>query len=233
MARELVPSHHDPLVIGVDVARFGEDMSVIFPRRGLDARSISPLTFRGLPLDKLEDRVVAFCNAHPVQQVFVDGTGVGGGLVDHLRRRGYLVTDVQFGAKADQQIDGVKYANQRAHIWGQMRAALRYLCLPYSPALREQLIAPEYSFSRVGDAIQLESKDLMRRRGVPSPDIADALACTYGGEIATLPALADWAQPQVISEYDPFSDAAMMDQPLPEAPRRYIAPGWAGLKWSH
>jgi hypothetical protein len=230
MTRELSPSYHDPLVIGVDVARFGEDMSVIFPRRGLDARSIAPLTFRGLPLDKLEDRVVAFCNAHPVQQIFVDGTGLGGGLVDHLRRRGYLVTDVQFGAKADQQIDGVKYANQRAHIWGQLRAALRYLCLPYSPALREQLIAPEYSFSRVGDAILLESKDMMRRRGVPSPDLADALACSYGGEIATLPALADWAQPQVISEYDPFSDQAMADRPLPEAPRHFTAPGWAGLR---
>jgi hypothetical protein len=55
-------------VIGVDVARFGEDMSVIFPRTGMDARSIAPLTFRGLPLDRLEDHIVAFCNSHPVQQ---------------------------------------------------------------------------------------------------------------------------------------------------------------------
>jgi hypothetical protein len=55
---------------------------------------------------------VAFCNAHgPVQQLFIDGTGLGGGLVDHLRRRGFLVTDVQFGAKAIDEIDGVRYAN--------------------------------------------------------------------------------------------------------------------------
>jgi hypothetical protein len=109
MARELEPSFREPLVIGVDVARFGDDMSVIFPRRGMDARTIPPLTFRNLPLDQLEDHIVAFCNAHLVQQIFVDGTGLGGGLVDHLRRRGYLVTDVQFGAKATEQIDGVKY----------------------------------------------------------------------------------------------------------------------------
>jgi hypothetical protein len=98
MRRELDPSHSDPLVIGVDVARFDEDKSVIFPRRGSDARSFLPLVFSGIPLDKLEDHIVAFCNANHVAQIHVDGTGIGGGLVDHLRRRGYLVIDVQFGA---------------------------------------------------------------------------------------------------------------------------------------
>ena len=130
MDRELIPSRTDPLVIGVDVARFGDDESVIFPRRGMDARTFKPLTFRNIPLDKLEDQVVAFCNSHRVQQILCDGTGVGGGLVDHLRRRGYLVTDVQFGSKADQQIDGTRFANKRAEIWGLMRNALRNLCLP-------------------------------------------------------------------------------------------------------
>jgi hypothetical protein len=176
----------------------------------MDARSIAPLTFRNIPLDKLEDHVVAFCNSYRVTQIFVDGTGVGGGLVDHLRRRGYLVSDVQFGARADQTIDGTRYANKRAEIWGLMRSALRNLCLPASQVLREQLIGPEYSFSRTSDAILLEPKDAMKRRGVPSPDLADALACTFGAEIATLPQLADWVQPQgAVSEYDPFSQAAL------------------------
>jgi hypothetical protein len=67
--RELNVSRTDPLVIGVDVARFGDDCSVIYPRRGMDARSILPMTFRGIPLDKLEDHVVAFCNAHRVAQI--------------------------------------------------------------------------------------------------------------------------------------------------------------------
>jgi hypothetical protein len=221
MGRELDPSHHDPLVIGVDVARFGEDMSVIFPRRGRDCRSIAPLTFRGIPLDRLEDHVVQFCNSHQVQEIFVDGTGLGGGLVDHLRRRGYMVHDVQFGAKADQQIDGVRYANKRAEIWGLMRAALKYLCLPANnQALKEQLCGPEYSFSRTGDAILLEPKDAMKRRGLPSPDFADSLAITYGAELATLPALSDWVSGQTpVSEYDPYSDAAMRGEPYPEAKR--------------
>jgi hypothetical protein len=236
MQRELDPSRGDPLVIGVDVARFGEDMSVIYPRRGMDARSFQALTFRNIPLDKLEDHVVAFCNAHPVAQIFVDGTGVGGGLVDHLRRRGYLVSDVQFGSRADQAIDGTRYANKRAEIWGLMRAALRHLCLPASQTLREQLTGPEYTFSRTSDAILLEPKDAMRRRGMPSPDLADALACTFGAEIATLPALSDWAQPGgVTSEYEPFSQAALEGRyadAVIGGPRRYAPPedGWARLK---
>jgi hypothetical protein len=224
MDRELTPSRTDPLVIGVDVARFGDDESVIFPRKGSDARTLKPLTFRNIPLDKLEDHVVAFCNARRVQQIFVDGTGLGSGLVDHLRRRGYLVTDVQFG----------RYANKRAEIWGLMRNALRYLCLPNSQALKEELTAPEYTFSRTSDAILLEPKDMMKRRGVPSPDLADALACTFGGEIATLPALSDWVQQgSVVSEYEPYSQAALegrfADAAFGGRPR-YYAPqegGWA------
>ena len=233
MARELEPSRSDPLVIGVDVARFGEDMSVIYPRRGMDARSIAPLTFRGLPLDRFEDHIVAFCNSHLVQEIFVDGTGLGGGLVDHLRRRGYLVHDIQFGAKADQGIDGVKYGNKRAEIWGLMRSALKYLCLPVNnQALREQLISPEYSFSKAGDAILLEPKDAMRRRGVPSPDLADALAVSFGAEVATLPALAEWVQSQgAVSEYDPFSADAMEGRPYPEAKRGGYVDGETGYSF--
>jgi hypothetical protein len=236
MQRELFSSRTDPLVIGVDVARFGDDMSVIYPRRGMDARTFQPLTFRNISLDKLEDQIVGFCNAHPVQQIMVDGTGVGGGLVDHLRRRGYLVTDVQFGARADQQVDGTRFGNKRAEIWGLMRNALRNLCLPNSPALREELCAPEYTYSRTGDAIMLEPKEVMKRRGVPSPDIADALACTFGAEIATLPMLAEWAQPKgAVYDYDPLSPDAIegrfdkaVEQMNPQA--RYYAEGWSTMK---
>jgi hypothetical protein len=133
-----------------------------------------------------------------------------------------MVHDVQFGSKADQMIDGVRYANKRAEIWGLMRSALKYLCLPSNnQALREQLCGPEYSFSRTGDAILLEPKDAMKRRGLPSPDLADGLAITYGAEVATLPMLAPWVQPQgAVSEFDPFSDAAMRGEPYPEAKQR-------------
>jgi hypothetical protein len=231
--RELDPSHNDPLVIGVDVARYGSDQSVIFPRKGRDARSIAPLVFRGISLDKLEDYVVHFCANHPVAQIMIDGTGLGAGLCDHLIRRGFNVTDIQFAGRPQQMIDGVRYANRRAEIWGLLRHALRYLCLPDNAELKEQLCSPQYSFAKGGDAILLESKDLMRRRGAVSPDLGDALACTYGAEIAMLPQLAPWVQGQgPISEYDPFSRESILGMPLPESRQRQFvpAPGYANLR---
>jgi hypothetical protein len=205
--RQLSPSS-DPLVIGVDVARFGSDASVIYPRRGMDARSILPLEFRNIPLDQLEDQIISFCNQHRVSYVFVDGTGIGGGLVDHLRRRGLNVIDVQFASRPDTTIDGIRWANKRAEIWGHMRAALSYLCLPNNGELRQQLTGPEYSYNQQG-AILLEAKDLMKRRGLPSPDLADALACTFASPMLAMRQSPIAEQSIVIGEYDPFCKEVM------------------------
>jgi hypothetical protein len=219
MGRELSPGFSDPLVCGIDVARYGSDASVVYFRKGHDARSIPPQIYRGLSIAELEDRVVWLCNTHHPVQLFVDGGGVGGGLIDHLRRRNLLVIDVQFGSRADQGIDGVKYANKRAEIYGLLRRNLDYLCLPSNQELKEQLTSFEYAFNPRGE-ILLESKDSLRRRGISSPDISDALATTYASEVAMLPALADWVQGQTpVSEYDPFSVEAMEGRPYPEAKR--------------
>jgi hypothetical protein len=138
--------------------------------------------------------------------VFVDGTGVGGGLVDHLRRRNVTVHDVQFAAKSDQRSE--RFANKRAEIWGILKEKLHYLSLPNDSELREQLIGPEFTLNS-RDEILLEPKDSMKRRGVASPDIADALACTFACEHATLP-VSEWDMGRgdhlVVSEYNPFDE---------------------------
>ena len=163
--------------------------------------------------------------------VFVDGTGVGGGLVDHLQRRRLNVHDVQFGARADQRRE--RYANKRAEIWGIMKEKLQYLSLPSDTELREQLIGPEFTLNS-RDEILLEPKDSMKRRGVASPDIADALACTFACEYATLPAR-DWDRGRgdhlVRSDWDPFSPEWMNGtMQSPGRPPRYFAEGWAKLR---
>ena len=219
--RQLSPSG-DPLVIGVDVARFGSDSSVIYPRRGMDARSILPLEFRNIPLDQLEDQIISFCNQHRVSYVFVDGTGIGGGLVDHLRRRGLNVIDVQFASRPDATIDGIRWANKRAEIWGHLRAALPYLCLPKNGELRQQLTGPEYSYNQPG-AILLEAKDLMKRRGLPSPDLADALACTFASPMLAMRQSSVMERSIVIGEYDPFSKEVMDGTFAANSPRSYVA----------
>jgi hypothetical protein len=228
--RRPVESNNDPLVLGVDVARFGDDMSVIYPRKGLDARTHLPMKFRNIPLDRLEDRIMEFCAANRVGMVFVDGTGVGGGLVGHLRRRGLLVHDVQFAAKSDQRRE--RYANKRAEIWGVMREKLSYLSLPNDGELREQLTGPEFTLNS-RDEILLEPKDSMKRRGVASPDIADALAVTFASEVATLPT-SEWAghgDHLVRHEYNPFDPDWMRNDDAARRAAQFVpAPGYPGLR---
>jgi hypothetical protein len=226
MTREIIPQPREPMVLGVDVARFGDDQSVLYARRGLDARSILPLTFQGISTDRLVDKILEFCSQQRVEVIFVDGAGVGGGVVDMLKRHNLPVEDVQFGSKAERS-DQIKHAQKRSEMWGALRDALKYLAIPPSNELRDQLIGPEYDYNLKGE-LQLEKKSDMKRRGLASPDIADALALTYARNVFPREDL-DWmnAGNNVQSEYNPFDEERMRDQPTQP---RYYAPGWAKLK---
>lgn len=165
-------------VVGVDVARFGGDQSVVRTRIGRDA-TMAPLRFRELDTMQLAARVGAhidYLRGLGLRVVvFVDGGGVGGGVVDRLRQMGYDVVEVQFGAKPD---DPRKYANKRAEMWGRTRDWLAIGCLERDEALATDLTSVEYSF-RPDDTILLESKESMKKRGLASPDDGDALALTF------------------------------------------------------
>jgi len=132
------------------------------------------------------------------------------------------VEDIQFGGKAIKATSQVRYAQKRSEMWGSMRDMLKYLAIPNSSELRDQLISPEYDFNLRGE-IQLEKKSDMQRRGVASPDIADALALTFARPVHPR-AYGDWlGTGNVVSEYDPFA-------PEQIKPPRYYAPGWARLR---
>jgi hypothetical protein len=212
MTREIVFNPRDPMVLGVDVARFGDDCSVLYPRRGLDARSILPMVYQGISTDRLIDRVLDFVSQQRVECIFVDGGGVGGAVIDHLRRYHNLpVEDVQFGGRADRG-DQIRYANKRAEMWGAMRDGLRYLAIPPSNELRDQLIGPEFDYNLRGE-LQLEKKSDMKKRGLASPDIADALALTYARPVWPREDI-DWMNTksnECITEYNPFSNESIWD----------------------
>jgi hypothetical protein len=229
MVREAQPLPNDPLVLGIDIGRFGDDSSVIYPRRGMDARSILPIEVRGISTDRLEDLILQFCVQHRVEVIFIDGTGLGGGVVDHLLNRHNLpVEDIQFGSKAVNATTQVRYAQKRSET---MRDALKYLAIPNSSELRDQLIGPEYDFNPKGE-LQLEKKSDMKKRGLASPDIADALALTFARPVFPR-AYDDWmdtGQSNVISEYDPIKEFERETSGEPRTPQRYYAPGWPRLK---
>jgi hypothetical protein len=186
MARtpEVSTIHGRTAIIGVDVARFGDDQSVIFTRIGRDGASWPILRFRELDTMQLVSKVaehakkIKFAGMHVV--IFVDGGGVGGGVVDRLRQIGYDVVEVQFGGKAD---DPRKYANKRAEMWARTKEWLEVGCLVKDEDMATDLTSVEYGF-RPDDTILLESKESMKKRGLASPDAADALAVTFAYPVA-------------------------------------------------
>lgn len=172
----------DPLVIGVDVARFGDDSSTIYFRRGRDARSIPPLRFHGLDTMQLASKAAEQQRIHKADMVCVDGGGVGGGVVDRLKQMGVPVAEVQFGGKPLGHMRlPEKVANRRAEMWAIMREWLPGGMIPDDQTLADDLVGVEYGFTiKEGvDAILLEKKEHMKARGLASPDDGDGLALTF------------------------------------------------------
>ena len=165
--------------VGVDVARFGSAQSVIRTRIGRDGASIPVKRFRGLDTVQLASKVaehVAELKQLGLKVVlFVDGGGVGGGVVDNLNRLNHDPIEVNFGSRPD---DARKYANKRAEMWGRTKDWLAIGCLAPDELLATDLTAVEYGFN-AQDQIQLERKEDMEKRGLASPDDADALALTF------------------------------------------------------
>jgi hypothetical protein len=188
-AREAHVHMADPVIVGVDVARFGSDESVIRTRQGLDARSIEPIKLRGVDTMQLAARVASHVDrlrvrGIEVDAIFVDETGIGAGVVDRLRNLGYQVIGVNNSNKPDGRVGTDLVANKGAEMWVKMRDALKEgLAIADDVELRRELESREYSYNARMEIV-LESKDDMRSRGLSSPDNADALSLTFAYPVA-------------------------------------------------
>lgn len=212
--REVEPQFGETVVIGVDVGRFGDDPSVIYPRKGRDARSLPIEVYHGIDTQELAGKVAAAYLRHHASAVMVDSGGVGGGVVDRLRVLRIPVLEVDFGSKPDEvnPDDGARYANKRAEIWGALRSWLKGGAIPATVPgteipLIDELTAPSYTMT-VREALQLESKKEMRARGVPSPNLADALACTFAYPVYAPRSRSEGIareKPARVEDYNPFS----------------------------
>ncbi len=171
--RKVEPKETDPIVIGVDVARYGADQSVIVTRRG--RKVIELLTYRELDLMTLSNKTIEAMKRHKPHTVFVDGAGIGAGVVDRLRQLGYKPIEVQAGGKA---FEPEKFVNIRAEMWWRMRDWLATADIPDIKDLQYDLTGIEYSYD-AQMRTALEKKSDMKKRGLPSPDLGDALALTF------------------------------------------------------
>ena len=163
-----------PKVIGVDPAWLGTDRSAAVLRRGMTARVL--FTVRGADTWRLTELVARKAQEIAPDAIFVDQTGVGAGVFDQLKRTSYPVVGVAFSQKP---VESGRFANRRAEMWWRLREWLEQgPVIEASTDLRDDLIGPEYHLTADGK-IQLESKDSMRKRGIASPDLGDALALTF------------------------------------------------------
>lgn len=192
-------SPHAPAILGVDVARFGDDASVLILRQGWEIRDIR--AYRGLDLMQLAARVQELAGQFKPDAIHVDGAGIGAGVVDRLRALGLCPVDVNAGARA---LEPGRFANLRAEMWSKMRDWVRQGgALPADiRMLGDDLSGPEYSFDDQG-RLRLERKDEMKSRGLASPDYGDALALTFA--YPARPGSFDAARPRLAhNEYDPI-----------------------------
>lgn len=166
-----------PLMVGIDVARFGNDKSLFTARQGRlcfpqqESAKADVVDTAGRALDWL--RTLPELPA----QIAVDTIGIGAGVADMLRRHetyGPLVVDVNSAVLLD---DGQNY-NLRARAWREMREWLKgAVAIPRTPELTTDLTALRYSYKN--QKLLIESKQDAKKRGIKSPDRADSLALTF------------------------------------------------------
>lgn len=171
-----------PKILSCDVARFGDDRTVIMARQG---RQIALLgQYRGLSTAQVTDLIVDFSETHYVDAIVVDSDGIGAPVHDQLVARGYRKKLHEFHG-GHPAYNSKMYFNRRAEVWGLLRDALiAGVQIPDLPEMETDLTAPLYGFSNQ-QQVQLEKKDDMKKRGMSSPDLGDSAAMTFAVRLAT------------------------------------------------
>lgn len=190
--RTVVKGHESlPKILACDVARFGDDQTVIGLRQGRKFEILG--CFRGLDTNQTTDQVVERIKNHLPDAIVIDGDGIGGAVVDQLKGLGYKspafhVHEFHGGA---QPLDPNMYFNKRTEVWGWMKEWLSANAqIPDDPELDRQLTGPMFDIVRgkvQHGSIFLEHKDDMKKRGLESPDKGDTLAMTFAVKVAPKP----------------------------------------------
>ena len=180
--RDITVSPAEPIIYGVDVARFGTDRTALCKRRGNVVLEIKH--WGGLDLMQTVGAIVNEAKLDAPEEICVDTIGLGGGVADRLREQGYNVRDVNVSESSAMNPNANRL---RDELWMAVKdwLATRAVKLPRDESLRQELVAPRYNFTSAGRLV-VESKDSMRKRRMRSPDLADALCLTFAGNAAAV-----------------------------------------------
>ena len=171
MEREV--SDDGAIEVGVDVARYGNDRSTFYKRKGL--KLVDNQEHTKLSLTTLADRLESFVDFDKEILVKIDDGGVGGGLVDIMQQRGYNILPCNFGAVAS---DKDKYNNLISEAWFYLQKIIGDISIPKDNDLLMELTSRRWKMDAKGRRV-IESKDDYKKRGYRSPDKADGLILAY------------------------------------------------------
>ena len=184
-----------PVIIGVDPAWDGGDETVIWLRQGLASKKLAVYPKNDNDL-QIAGYLARFEDEHKADAVFID-QGYGTGIVSAGKTMGRRWTLVSFAGESPD----VGYLNLRAYMWWQMKKWLQDGgAYPDDQVLYDDLIGPEYEV-RLDGKIKLEAKADMKKRGLPSPNRADALALTFAYPVQKRNA---YHNTKVQTKYNPF-----------------------------
>jgi hypothetical protein len=173
-----------PKILSADIARFGDDQTVIGWRQGRKAVILDKL--RGKDTVFVAERIISLIQQEKPDATIIDADGIGAGVVDQIRFRGFSQRLFEFHG-GEPATDGSAYYNRRAEVWGSTREWLMAGAeIPDDPELAADLTSPEYGFSSK-QQIQLEKKEDMKKRGLSSPDCGDMLAMTFAVKVQPKP----------------------------------------------
>lgn len=170
-------------IMGVDVARFGDDKTCLVVRQG--PKLVDIRTYKGLNTMEVAARVAEYQAIHKCAQIHVDAIGIGAGTYDRCRELGLPVIEVNV---ANKSTSPNIYCNLRSQIWGEMKewlangADLPLQAREKESDLASELTSMEYFYNNRMQ-LQLMSKKDLKKMGHVSPDIADALSLTFASSI--------------------------------------------------
>lgn len=192
----LVPQSWDyPLWIAVDVARYGPDSTVLAFCRGPVVEKL--VTWRGASITDTADRVLAHVEENTREptpkfpklghrpRLVVDEPGLGGGLIDVLRKKGMNVTAFN---GANRATDPRRFLNSRAESHWRIRELLEnnLVAIPRDAMMEEEALSVEWQLAQSGGTVQILSKDTIRATLGRSPDRLDAVVIGLGHSIGRL-----------------------------------------------
>ena len=184
ITRDVAPTQFGTIVWGVDVARFGADASALCKRKGNSVTEPIRL-WRGLDTMQLTGAVKAEYESasEKPEEIFVDAIGLGAGVADRLRELGLPAYAINV---SESPAMGDTYLNLRAELWYKAKGWLegRDVRLPRDDRLKSELTTLRYTYTSSGK-LKIESKADLKKRGVDSPDAADAFVLTFASDAGT------------------------------------------------